>query len=91
MKRSKLLLGMTTCILAVVALVALKSTSFTTKSPGYYAGPSGACTLACGASFFTASHGNAATCGQPPHPAYSYNATGCAHRLYTKAGTLPNN
>lgn len=88
MKRSKVFLGLTTCILAVAALVASKSSRFTKKLEGYYANPIGQCTLTCGGVlYFTATHGDKAVCAAHNHaPLYLYNSTLCVNLLYTKAG-----
>jgi hypothetical protein len=88
MKRSKLFLGVTTGILAVVAFTAAKTARFTRHVAGYYYGGSQNqhCTLSGGAVGYTASgEGNPLTADNTSSsPLYSYNNGGsCVVPLFT--------
>jgi len=87
MKRSKIVLGMTTGILAVAALMAAKASRFSVIRHSYYSLNFGTCTYASTNQYFTANSGdgNEAVDAQG-HWLYSFNATSCQpnRRLFTK-------
>ena len=85
MKRSKIFLGLTTGLLAVVAFTAAKVAKFTNKHAPYFTNPSsGFCTLAASGTYFTRGSDQAK---DGTHLLFSYNEkAACAIALYTKAG-----
>jgi hypothetical protein len=82
MKRSKIFLGITTGVLAVVAFTAAKVAKFSPIQPAYYSNGNQQCTLSAGVAvqYFTAGT-NAAFSGLKK--LYEINSSACAVRLYT--------
>ena len=78
MKRSKVFLGVTTGILAIVGVAAAKSSKFTNKLKGWYStGDNAGCINHCAVSYFTVNSGQGriATCGT--HTLYSRFSSVC--------------
>ena len=88
MKRSKIVLGMTTGILAVAALVAAKASKFARDPLAYYSLGHNSCTyLASGATYYTKNfNGNVPAVDNNGNFLFSYSKTACQHRLYTQSG-----
>jgi len=78
MKRSKLFLGITTGILAVVAFTAAKSAKFSNFQNAYYSNGSRQCTLEASLQFYSVSASPIqATSGLPKHAlVYTFNSGG---------------
>ena len=88
MKRSKIFLGVTASVLAVVAFAAAKTARFTAFRAGYYTNPIGAhhCTLSGNISGYVTKVGSAdrlkASGGQL---LYSFHNGSCVTPLYTSS------
>jgi hypothetical protein len=85
MKRSKIFLGITTGILAVVAFTAAKTAKFTAKVAAYYSdgvGPNHACTVTANASYYTATDRSGSQGVVNSHLVFTRDASGCVSRLY---------
>jgi hypothetical protein len=91
MKRSKLLLGISAGVLALVAITAAKVTRFSALDNAYYHGVGSIlCTILASLQFYSIPLNSItpqATAGpdsRPPHaPLYTYNNGGpCNHKLY---------
>ena len=86
MKRSKIFLGLTTGVLAVVAFTAAKSAKFSHKVQGYITGSSGLrCTLAANANpYYTVGGPNVAkTAVNGQKTIFEYKQGTCASPLFT--------
>lgn len=83
MKRSKVFLGITTGVLAVVAFTAAKSAKFTNRLAGYHQGLSH-CTVAAGVTGYTTNSGSGVKVKQGGVTVYSYtDAAACSNPLFT--------
>ena len=90
MKRSKIFLGITTGVLAVVAFTAAKSAKFTHKVEGYITSTNGKCTLpAVAANYWTVGANLAKTSAFGAKTIFEYNNSvdPCVKPLYTVQGT----
>jgi len=85
MKSSKIVLGMTTGILAVAALVSTKANKFTASRLSYYSMGHGTCTYASMDRYFTANSDGFPAVDSRGHWLFSFNRLTCLHRLYTRA------
>ena len=86
MKRSKIFLGISTGVLAVVAFTAAKSAKFSNLRNAYYAkSGSSICTVKASLQFYSVAASGAiqATNGQTPSAnLFTYDKAGCTHVLY---------
>ena len=90
MKRSKIFLGVTTGVLAVVAFTAAKSAKFTTRVHGYITRSSSLkCTLAVTNEYYTVGQSNTsgyAKTSTGGRTIFEYQAGSCLNPLYTQLG-----
>ena len=89
MKRSKIFLGITTGVLAVVAFTAAKSAKFSTQVRGYITSSNSKCTLAAvgGIKYYTNGFNIARTNSSGGRTIYEFQAAPCNVPLFTVQGS----
>jgi len=80
MKRSKIFLGITTGVLAVVAFTAAKTAKYSHSARGYYSVTQNKCTVPANQSFLTTGTNQATADG---NLVFRYVDGPCATKLYT--------